>query len=253
MSRRGVRLVAAFVVALTWVVCAAGPALADPPIPLGDDNKGSGGATGSPGSVFSLTTDGPYWSAVVVLNGASGGSSVDYDMSIADNSGNLLARSAYGASVMDFVAIDSNLRAPGPYLLTVSRYNFSGSSYWFDIWFRQQNLILGPAAGAPVNTLDEQWVMIRDVYLNAGDCLAVNAWRFGQSTGQMLVMASNPNKPVQGRGDAVAAVSYQPTDTGTKTLRYTATRAGWYGFVISNMPTGIPDSNTTVQYQRTTC
>jgi hypothetical protein len=253
MSRRRVRLVSALLVVAACVVGGAGPAAADAPVPLDDGNKGSGSAVGSPGMTFSLTTTSPYWSAIVVKNETMDGAAVDYDMSITDGAGTPLAGSSYGAGVMDFVAIDSNLRPPGPYLLKVNRFSFSGSSYWFDVWFRQQNQILGRVVNAPVYTLDEQWVMIRDVYLNAGDCLAVNAWRFGQSTGQMLLMASNPAKPVQGRGDAVVSVSYRPTDTGMKTLRYTASRAGWYGFVISNLPTGIPDQNTTVQYQRTSC
>lgn len=252
MSRRWVRLVSGLLVVVACVAGAAGPAAAGAPVPLDDGSKGSGSGVGSPGMTFSLTTTSPYWSAIVVKNETLDGAAVDYDMSIADGAGTPLAASSYGAGVMDFVAIDSNLRAPGPYLLNVNRFSSSGSSYWFDIWFRQRNQILGGALNVAY-TLDDQWLQIRDVYLNAGDCLAVSAWRFGQSTGQMLLMASNPAKPVQGRGDAVVSVSYQPTDTGMKTLRYTATRAGWYGFVITNLPTGIPDPNTTVQYERTSC
>lgn len=242
----------AVVTVLTW---AAPASAAVDPIPLDDGNKGLVSATGSTGDTYTFTTTSRYWSGVLVKSEAMTAGGSDYDMTVADDASKaVLATSTYGSGVMDFVVVDSNLRAPGTYQLTTKLYSGSG---WTDIWFRQKNEILPglSSAPAPVYTVTDQWLMVKDVYLAAGECLGVKAWRFADSAGQMMVMASDPAHPVQGRSAGQATVGWSQSDGNStvKTLRYTAPRAGWYGFVISNLPTDIPNTNTTVQYQRTTC
>jgi hypothetical protein len=220
---------------------------------VSDGNKGWVSTTGTLADNVGFATTIPHWSAVVMLNGGN----ADYDMSAVDPAtGQVLASSAIGAAGMDVIAVNSIVRPPGQYLLKVKQYS-GGPNGFYNMWFRQRGQVL-PAAGtnSPIQTLDAQWVMIRDVYLKAGECLAVRAFKFGYSTGDMMLMSADPARPAQGRTEAVARVSYSPADNGTaKTLRYTAPTAGWYGFMIVNLPTYRPGStdDDVLQYQRSTC
>jgi len=220
---------------------------------VSDSNKGWTSTTGTLADNVGFATTIPHWSAVVMLSEGN----ADYDMSAVDPvSGRVLASSNLGAASMDVIAVNSIVRPPGQYLLKVKQYSGDANGF-YSMWFRQRGQVLAPAGtNSPVQTLDDQWVMIKDVYLKAGECLAVRAFKFGYSTGDMMLMSADPTRPVQGRSEAVARVSYSPSDNGTaKTLRYTAPTAGWYGFMIANLPSWRPGQtiDDALQYQRSTC
>ncbi|WP_412539099.1 hypothetical protein R8Z50_25025 [Longispora sp. K20-0274] len=225
---RPLRLLSATVLALAVVLVPSGPAMADP-VPL-DANGRLEVAAGTTGATYSLTTTSRYWSAVWVRPTTEPGKSVDYDLSLLDGAGATVGGSALGSDLVDFVAVDSNLRATGAYQAQTRYYAGTGG---YQIGFAQPNETL-PAMSQPqpVYQMDSpHWPMaIRDVYLAAGECLGVNVWG-GSAYGDVLVLASDPANPVRSRSQAAVRLPIHTT-TGTQTVRYTAPRAGWYALAI---------------------
>ncbi|GIG61646.1 hypothetical protein Lfu02_60180 [Longispora fulva] len=243
---RPLRLLTATVLSLAVVLVPTGPALAGP-VPLGPNTRLEVG-DGTTGATYALSTTSNYWSAVWVRPTTNPGKSVDYDVTLLDGAGAAVGGSALGADLVDVVAIDSNLRTPGAYQAQTRYYAGTGG---YQIGFAQPNEILPPMTQAqPVYEMDSpHWPLaLRDVYLAAGECLAVTVWG-ASSYGDVMVLASDPANPVRSRAQAAARVPIHTT-TGIQTLRYTAPRGGWYGFAIV-------DDNVffygTLRYQRVAC
>lgn len=199
-----------------------------------------------------FTTDKHYWSVISIRPKADGSPVADYDLMVADgNASQVVGRSNYGGNAVDFVAINSNLRQLSYYVAKASLYNGHGS-VTMSLSDHGRSLAEAPS---PVYTSSTSatFTEVRDVWLTAGQCLAVRASNLPRSVGSMHLMASNPTDPatfVRNRAQAAATVDYSPADA-SKTLTYTAPQSGWYGLVVSNDHIGPLDALMT--YQRVSC
>lgn len=183
---------------------------------------------------FSSTTY--YWSVVAVAGAA------DYDLRLTDSgSGTLIGSSVYGTGVTDFVAINSNLRALGPYTATVTRY--AGSDPYSVEQAQGHSITTLPrpandgvsGAGDPdlafASVSSTDVISVADVYLSAGDAFWANTANTG---GNFYLLESNPADPatfIRGRAQATAIAG---TRNAQGCTLYTANYSGWHGLVVVN-------------------
>jgi hypothetical protein len=240
---------------LATVLVAGSPAQAETCLPLdtrGETSVGIG--TVEHCNTFETTTT--HWSAVALKSEPWDSSYVDYDLTVTDSAGTKLAESRLGGTTIDFVAIDSHRRPLGTY---VARGKLYGGHGYYDLRFDKGGESL---VSLPVYQMNKM-VQVKDLWVSAGQCVAVKAWNFAYNTGAMHVMASDPAQPasyVQPKASAVATTTFSPADVnnadgGSKTLRFTASRSAWYGFVITNKYSGRLEgmSEALPRYQRVAC
>ena len=172
-----------------------------------------------------------YWSAVAVRPPAGS----DYDLTLYDdrNQTVALAGSAFGGSTIDFVVVDSNLRALGDYYPRA--YVFAGSgSYSLELAQGAQIL----ATGSQTVTMGAaEIVAVRDSFLTAGVpvTFTVTPTNGGQDP-ELFVFGDDPAVPssfVKGRPSATVASTVNGAGAA-ESVTFTPTRSGWYGVVVTN-------------------
>src|SRR5207247_1276393 len=130
----------------------------------------------------------------------------DFDLQVWDDrpQGTFLGGSAFGGNVIDFVAVDSNLRALGDYYPRVNRFSSTGS---YLVELAQGTEILSPGSSTIVMG-SSNVVHVMDAFLTAGVpvTISVAPTNVGQDP-ELFVLTSDPASPgtfVQGRPSALA-------------------------------------------------
>lgn len=184
-----------------------------------------------PSHNFGYNTSTIYWS-VVGLRPPAG---TDYDLQLWDNRAQttFLTSSAWGGSTVDFVAVDSNLRALGDYYPRVNLWSGTGS---YQVELAQGAVTLG-FGSTTVFMGSSSVVLVRDVFLSAGVpvTLSVAPTNGGQNP-ELFLLGSDPANAaswVQNRSSAVASSTFNGAGV-TETLVHTPVRSGWYGVVVTN-------------------
>jgi hypothetical protein len=191
--------------------------------------------TGTTTQQYSYTTQYNYWSVTAVQPTATS----DYDLTVYDAGGALLASSTYGQGVTDFVAVDSNsgTRPFQTYYPDVTRY--TAGSYWVQAQYGARIVTLPTPthhgttgfsdpdiAFSSLNSNDV--VAIEDIYLTAGQSF----WAVSTKAASQLYLleadTANPGTFVQSRYQA--AVRQQTKVIDNCTL-YTAATTGWHALV----------------------
>lgn len=138
----------------------------------------------------------------------------------------LLANSAAGGSVADFVMVDLNYSSM-PVTLAVHPFRYSGGGGTTVEWDRSANAVEYLAVNGPQVT--QVWsgsevLHSWDVYLRSGH---EYTFQFYPSGNLKLFLFANPGSSLfaTGRNGAVAQ--------GTSTFTYTAPSTGWYGVVVA--------------------
>ncbi len=194
--------------------------------------------TSSAANGYTFSTNTPYCSVVGVSTAA------DWDLKLDDGGGTQLGQSVYGLGAVDFVAINSNLRAYGPYKASVVL--FSGSAA-YNVELRQGNTVATlpwPAndgvsgAGDPdlgfatVSSADV--IRVVDVWLNAGESF----WaKVSNADAGFYFLESNPGSPSTFIRSRAQAAGIAGTRTAQGCTLYTAHYTGWHGFVVVNPDT----------------
>jgi hypothetical protein len=180
---------------------------------------------------YSYNTRSIYWSAVAVRPPAGS----DYDLTLYDdrNQTTALATSAFGGSTIDFVVVDSNLRALGDYYPRA--YVFAGSGS-YSLELAQGTQILN--TGSQTFTMgSSEIVAVRDTFLTAGVpvTIAVTPTNAGQDP-ELFLFGDDPAVPssfVKARPAASAASTFNGAGA-TESVTFTPTRSGWFGVVVTN-------------------
>ena len=179
---------------------------------------------------FRYTTRTPYWSVVATkpLTGS------DHDLRLYDNSpmNQLLGTSAYGGSTVDFIAVDSNLRALGDYYPRVS--------YWSGTGGHVTQLAHGSdiltTTSSPTFTAS-RFLAVRDTYLVAGTPYTFTAQpstrRMNPSVFLMGSTAGDTTTYVRPRSTALVSAAAGGAGA-SETFSFTPTASGWYGLVVLN-------------------
>lgn len=191
--------------------------------------------TSSAANNYTFSTNTPYWSVVGLSTAA------DWDLKLYDGGGTLLGSSTYGTGAVDFVAINSNLRAYGPYKASV--VFFAGSAP-YNVEVRQGNTVTTlpwPAndgvsgAGDPdlgfatVSSADV--IRVVDVWLNAGESF----WaKVSNTNAGFYFLESNPNSASTFIRSKAQAAAIAGTRQAQGCTLYTANFTGWHGFVVVN-------------------
>jgi hypothetical protein len=191
---------------------------------------------------YTIYTTRQYWS-IVVLNSdfLGGGTNLDYDLDVL-SFGNVLGSSQEFAPFADFIAIDSNLRAPQPYTARVRQFLGTTTGPQYQIEYHEGNRTL--SAGRTVLPADgSRHAFVADIFVPAGRTVRVTVAKdiafcpntLGPNFFNVFLMASNPAAPVQGR-NAAESLSKQahPGEPGPcgLTISDTVSRTGYYGLVI---------------------
>jgi hypothetical protein len=199
------------VLALAALVGVAAPASANPgdqALINGKVLNADAPAPGGVGYTFSTTT--PLWSAVAIMPTQAR----DVDLSVYTNgtNGTFVGESVEGASLPDFVAIDTSRRAPGTYRAVVSPY---GTSAPYSITWSapaQSTAVEWASYSIP----DDQNLRVHDIDVKAGVCTAIVVWGTTQNTGAAYLYKSVPSDPstwvVGPTSPTVARVTYKPGD-----------------------------------------
>src|SRR5947207_1491939 len=145
---------------------AALPGVAQAAIALGQDTVIT--ATGSQPATqdYSFATTRSYWSAVL-LNSALFGQ--DYDLSVYSG-GTYLAGSFYDLNSLDFVAVNSNLRAPQTYTARVSKFSGTSTGSQYIIEYHEGSTTFG-AGRTTLLASSARHAFIGDLWINAGTTL----------------------------------------------------------------------------------
>ncbi|MEN3358235.1 MAG: hypothetical protein V7637_2217 [Mycobacteriales bacterium] len=181
---------------------------------------------------YSYNSTSNYWS-VVGLRPPAGS---DYDLQVWDDRAQtvFLGSSAFGGSTVDFVAVDSNLRALGDYYPRVQFFAGPGGQYQVEL--AQGTSILNGGSLA-VSMGSGNVVNVQDTFLTAGVPATFSATPSnGGQNPELFLMADDPANPasfVQGRPSA-AAVSTGGGAGAAEHVTYTPTRTGWFGLVLVN-------------------
>jgi hypothetical protein len=166
---------------------------------------------------------------------------LNYDLGVSA-SGTTLGSSSLRFPSLDFVAIDSNLRAPQGYLARVRKRTGSSSGTQYTIEYREGSSTFG--AGRTVLPADDaHHAFVGDIFVFAGQTVSLSVAKdisfcpngIGPNYFHVFLMGSNPGAPVQGRSSRVAESGQFPMGQNGPcplTLSYTATRSGYYGLVI---------------------
>jgi len=187
--------------------------------------------TPSPAQNYGYWTTTNYWSAVAVRPAAG----ADYDVALYDDRGQgaYLAGSTYGGSYIDFVAVDSNLRAMGDYYPRASAWAGTGN---YAIELAHGSVVLNTGSST-LTMYSGNVVAVRDTYLTAGVpvTLTVTPTNSGQDP-ELFLMGDDPaNSATFVRGRASASATAASYGSGAaETLTYTPTRTGWFGVVVTN-------------------
>ena len=184
-----------------------------------------------PSQNFSYSTSTIYWS-VVALRPPSG---TDYDFSLYDERAQttFLGSSAFGASMVDFVAVDSNLRALGDYYPRAQLWSGYGN---YQIELAQGSATL-PVGSTTITMASTNVVAVRDTYLTAGVPVTLTVTPgVGTQNPELFLMGSDPANSstwVRPRSSAVSLSTANGPGVA-ETLTYTPTRTGWFGVVVVN-------------------
>jgi hypothetical protein len=182
---------------------------------------------------FSFNTTSIYWS-VVALRPPAGN---DYDLQLYDDrpQGAFLNSSAFGGSTVDFIAVDSNLRALGDYYPRAQFFAGGGGSYQLEL--AQGTNTIGVGTPVTVGMGTNNVAHVRDTFLTAGV-----AYTFRVTTSNA---AQNPELFLMGDDPANAASFVAPRSFAVASstaggagvaeqFTYTPTRTGWFGLVLIN-------------------
>ncbi|MGH2819642.1 MAG: hypothetical protein ACRDJ5_03200 [Actinomycetota bacterium] len=179
---------------------------------------------------YSYNTTSGFWSVVALRP-----DSADYDLDLYDDFGqtSLLGSSVFGGNTIDFMAVDSNHRALGDYFPRARVFSGSGN---YRIELAQGSNIIGPGTQSMFMDSNDV-VMVRDLFLNAGQEVAIKAQPSnGGQDPELLLMGSdgaNSATWVRSRGQAVAGASIAGPG-GAEQFTFTAPAADWYGLVLLN-------------------
>jgi hypothetical protein len=199
-------------------------------------------AGAQPASVdYSFQTTRAYWSVVALNSSVNPTTNLDYDLA-AYSSGTYLTASSLAFPYLDFVAIDTNLRAPQSYIARVNKWTGSSSGTQYIIEYHEGNMTFGsgrtilPADGTRHASIGDVWVSAgQTVHLSVAKDIAFCPNGIGPTYFQAFLMGSNPSAPVQARPSRVAESGQFPLGQNGPcpvTMSYTATRSGWYGLII---------------------
>jgi hypothetical protein len=188
--------------------------------------------TPRPAHNFGFGTSTVYWSVVAVRPPAGN----DYDLQLYDDRGQTAALpgSAFGGSTVDFVAIDSNLRALGDYYPRAFLFSGAGGDYGIELAQGAQTL---PAGASTITMGAAEVVAVRDLFLTAGTpvTLTVAPTNAGQDP-ELFLMGDDPANAatfVRPRSTALASSSGAGAGAAEQ-LTFTPTVSGWYGAVVVN-------------------
>jgi hypothetical protein len=183
-------------------------------------------ATAPTPCVFTQTTN--YWSAIAVRPQPAD----DWDVGVYSATGaepacvsGMLANSAWGAGVLDFVIGDFNRNAAGTYYAYVNRYSGTGNGSME--WVGSAELVAANGASVVGAMASNELIRVWDVALSAGTTYAFDF--FPQTgSGAHLSLYGNAGGGTYwtGRSGAVFDV------TGSAT--FTPTTSGYYGVVVTN-------------------
>jgi len=142
--------------------------------------------------------------------------------------------SASAGQLVDFVAIDSNLRPVGRYFPRVTPIG-ADSNYHIEYVVSQQ--MLPPASTSTFHLDATQTVAIRDADLTAGVPVTITATpKSTFATASLFIMGDDPANPatfVRGRSSALAS-ALAPTFAGPVSVTFTPPRTGRYGVVVTS-------------------
>jgi hypothetical protein len=161
----------------------------------------------------------------------------DTDLLLVDNAGPpvVILKSSYRpGSAVDFVAIDSNFRQFGDYYPWVSHATPSTSEYQIEVAQGRDQIFVGDSELVVMNP--DQFVIVRDVFLSAGQTVTLTADPANSSDIELYLMASNsgdPNAWLRNSTDA-AAIANAGGSGDSETIVYTAPNDGFYGLVVVN-------------------
>jgi hypothetical protein len=196
-----------------------------------------------------------YWSVVAVEDQPV--YSHDFDLTLTDAAGTVLATSNGGASTVDFVAVNANVAPTTEYRVRADPFPAPAKhDDFYEIELARPNLVLAPQSDTGEVTVDlnagqhnnSGLVTVRDVFLRAGQTATFQARSSGLQGG--VACPNNPGGanawagelfvlpagvPAASRFTAVASAAWSsvsgPNACGA-TLSYRAPRDGWYGLVL---------------------
>lgn len=182
---------------------------------------------------FQYTTSAPYWSVVAIRPASS---TVDVDLTMYDDVGQtrIIRRSDMADDTVDFIAVDTNHRAPQTYYPSVDAYNTDWAA--FTIQLSYGNQVIGEGALQFTAGADDLGI-VRDLYLSPGVPTQVRVVPLsGTHDVDLFVMESDPDNYaslVQNRSDAAAtAASFGPG--GAEQLTYTSADGSFLGLVVTS-------------------
>jgi hypothetical protein len=190
----------------------------------------SAGATES----YRFNTTQNFWSVVAVRPPSFGG---DTDLLLWDNPGLpvvFLKDSRRTGADVEFVAIDSNLRPFGDYAAWAAHAQASTDQYQIEL--AQGRDSIGVGQSQTVVLSDQQFVLVRDIFLSAGQSVSLTVIPLNGQNPELYLMRSDPNDPATWiRNSAEAASSSTGNGPGSsESVFYTAPTSGWYGMVVVN-------------------
>jgi hypothetical protein len=226
--RRSIRIATALVAVASLILL---PQAAFASSPLADKVV----VTTSTANDYTFSTNTPYWSVVGIST------AVDWDLRLFDGGGTLLGSSTYGTGTPDFVAINSNLRAFGPYRASV--FHFSGTGV-YNVEQRQGNVVTPlpwpkndgvSGAGDPdlgfATVQSPDVIRVTDVFLNAGESF----WaKVASTNSNFFFLESNPADPATFTRTRAQAATIPGTRMAQGCTLYTAHYSGWHAFVVVN-------------------
>jgi hypothetical protein len=198
--------------------------------PLADYTPVSAPSAGAAEAYRFFTTTN-FWSVVAVRPPFG----AEADMLLLDNAGPplvILKSSSRPGSSVDFVAIDSNFRPFGDYQPVVTHTTPSTSEYQIEVAQGRDQIFVGGSDVFFVN--QRHFLIVRDVFLFAGQTVTFTAQPTSSIDAEMYVMASNSGDPNAWlRNPTDAAVAANAGGSGqTETIVYTAPSPGFYGLVL---------------------
>src|SRR5256885_1870817 len=120
---------------------------------------------------YSFSTTRRFWSVVLLNTSENDPTDLDYDLAVR-KSGTTLATSSQSFPQLDFVAINSHLRAPQSYTARVHRFRGSSSGAQYTIEYTEGSKTF--PAGRTVMSASSRPVFIRDLPISAGQTVNVS-------------------------------------------------------------------------------
>ncbi len=222
------RLSVAVAAGASAVALSAGPAAAMPVMPANQAFTSS-----AVDALYRLPANRAAWS-IAATQGLLGGQS---DVDIRQPGGPVLARSAAGFGVLDWVAVNTHAgRLPaGRFDVHVTADTDSGRPTTHLVQLVAGGTALVPGRATEVGSVDRPWLAdVRDLPLRAGDMVSLEV---GSAVGTVSVLGDDPDPALWSQTPDTAeltAESPKPeTDDETFTVTFTAAEDGVYGVVFA--------------------